>query len=231
MNMRLNPERLAKVILVALCAFVAALLAMMALSGGAKAQALPVVSVTANVQVLSPAVVKAKYLISLPKGVYAGSVVIENPPTGDKVLYLGQGSILMALRAHQYAALSRSDALAVVRTSQRHRLPGFIGNNLPFATKLSDDVNVLIVSKALSVSPGVGLAVAGVSSALHVLAPDIEAQIAAVQQVYDTDGLQALTALAPGQSVVVTVLFDKAAAFKGAPPPATFPVPVSASGK
>lgn len=180
-------------------------------------------SVNANIQILSPTAIKAKYLITLPKGISAASAVLEN--TTGKVIYVAQGSVLIALRSHGYAVLSSTDAQAVVMRAERHGFTGFVSQHLPFASKLLNDTNVLIVSKALKVSPGVGVVLGALSAVAATAAPDVAAQIAQLQQTYATDGLQSLVELSPGQSAVATVILDSPASVASVKPN-TFAVPV-----
>jgi len=164
------------------------------------------VQVDVNIQVLSQTVIQSKYRVKLPKGISAGSAVVENKSSGT--MYIGQGSIVKALRDKGYPALDRIDARAIIFSRQNSGPLGFIKNELPFAQKLMNDIEGLIVVKALGVSTGVGLAIAGTSALLNAVTPDILAQIQQFEQVYDADGLQSLLKLSPGDSAVGTVIFD-----------------------
>ncbi|HEX4138349.1 MAG TPA: hypothetical protein VHY84_27310 [Bryobacteraceae bacterium] len=181
------------------------------------------VAVNANVQILSAAAVKAKYGLALPKGMWAGSVVAENISSGAVVV--GQGTILKALRDQNYPALSRADAAAVILHASHAGVFGFIVNNAAFGSKLLNDLEGLVVSGALHVTPGVGVIIAGASTVAAKLSPDLVSQLQQFQQTYDADGLQNLLQLSPGQSAVGTVIFDSpGAGVKSIP--ASFSVPV-----
>lgn len=172
----------------------------------AYSQAVTTATVNVNVQILSSTVLQSKYRIKMPKGLTAGSVVAENLSNGT--MYIGQGSMVKALRDKGYAALGRTDAANIIIRAQGSGFLGFLKTNLPFADKLTDDVESLIVSGALKVTPGVGIAIAGGSALLNVLTPDILAQIQQFEQAYDADGIQNILALGPGQSAIGTVIFD-----------------------
>lgn len=163
-------------------------------------------TVNANVHILSANVIRAKYRLKMPKGLYAASVVAENPTGGSIVV--GQGSMLLALRNAGYPALSRQDAAAVIVQSQGTGFTGFLKTNLGFIDKLLGDLQGLIVSKALSVSSGVGIAIAGTTAIFDRITPDILAQIQQFEAAYDSDGIQSLVQLGPGQSAVATVILD-----------------------
>ena len=186
---------------------------------------LSVVSVNVNVQVLSDTALKAKYRIKLPKNITAVSAVAENWSNGTMIL--GQGNIVAGLRSKGYPALGRSDAASVILRAQSSGFAGWILTNLPFAQKLLNDTDNLIVSGALHVAPGVGIAIAGTSAVINALAPDIIAQIQQFEQAYDTDGLQNLYQLGSGQSVLGTIILDAPPKFVGTPGNSfTVPVPV-----
>lgn len=181
-------------------------------------------TINVNLQALSKTTVQAKYRIHLPKGVWAASVIAENTTGGT--LVVGQGSVLKALRDKGYPALSRTDAASVILRSQARGFPGFIANNLPFAQKLLNDTEGLIVVRAIGVTPWVGTAVAGTSALLNALTPDIVAQIERFEETYDSDGIQNLLQLGPGQSAVGTVIFDAPPAESLVLPSQSFSVPV-----
>ena len=170
------------------------------------AQTVSMSTANVNIQFDSATVIKAKYRIKLPKGVWAASVVAENDGAGT--MYIGQGSIIKALRDKGYPALGRTDAAAVILHAQSSGFSGFVVSNLPFVQKLMNDTEGLIVARALSVSPTTGIIVAGVSAALNIYTPDILAQIQQFEQTYDTDGLQNITQLGPGQSAIGTIILD-----------------------
>jgi hypothetical protein len=173
---------------------------------GLHAQTLSQSTVTANIIVLSSQAVKAKYNIKMPKGLYIGSVIAENDTQNSIVA--GQGSILLALRNHGYPALSRQDAAAVIVKSQGTGFIGFLHTNLGFVDRLLDDLQGLIVSKALSVSSTAGIIIAGTTAVFDRLTPDVLAQIQQFEATYDADGIQNLVQLGPGQSAVATVVID-----------------------
>jgi hypothetical protein len=133
-------------------------------------------------------------------------VIAENA-TGSSVV-LGQGSVLKALRDLGYPALSRTDAAAVIIHAEGTGIAGFIRNHSALASKLLGDTATLVVSGALHVSPGIGLGIAAASAIFNKLTPDILAQLQQFEVSYDSDGLQNLLQLAPGQSAVGTVIFD-----------------------
>jgi hypothetical protein len=187
------------------------------------AQILSQSTITANIQILSSKVIKAKYNLKLPKGLYAASVVAENPTTSSIVV--GQGSILLALRNQGYPVLSRQDAAAIIVKSQGTGFVGFLHTNLGFIDRLLDDLQGLIVSKALSVSSTAGIIIAGTTSVFDRLTPDIIAQIQQFEATYDADGIQNLAQLGPGQSAVATVIIDSPVMI-GVSKPTTFPVNV-----
>lgn len=170
------------------------------------AQTVGTTTVNVNVQILSGNVLKAKYRVKLPSGMIAGSVVAENLTSGT--MYIGQGSMVKALRDKGYPALGRTDAADIILRAQGTGFLGKLKTELPFAQKMVNDTQSLIVSGALHVAPGVGLAIAGGSALLNALAPDIVAQIQQFEQAYDTDGIQNILQLGPGQSAIGTVIFD-----------------------
>lgn len=190
---------------------------------GMNAQILSQSTITANVQVLTDKVIKAKYNLKLPKGLYAASVVAENATPNS--IIVGQGSILLALRDQGYPVLSRQDAAAIIVKSQGSGFIGFLHTNLGFIDKLLDDLQGLIVSKALNVSGVVGIAIAGTTTILDRITPDILNQIQQFEATYDADGLQNLAQLGPGQSAVATVILDSPVTINSSKP-STFPVNV-----
>lgn len=184
------------------------------------------VNIDFQVHYLSAEAINDKYGRKLPKSIFAGSVTGVN--NGTSTVTFGQGYVLQVLRANGYPALSQLDARAIVIKSQGSGLRGKWNRYSPVAVKILDDVEGLAVMKVIHLSPvaaGVLLTVDAIAKATQT---DISTILAQIYQTYDTDGIQPLMKLAPGDSIEGTLLFEGegAKAPTGKSPILTVAVPV-----
>lgn len=185
---------------------------------------LPTVDIDFQVHYLGADTVRAKYGRKLPKTIFAGSVTGTNKGASNVVF--GQGFVLQVLRSNGFLALSQQDAKAIVLKSQGTGLRALWGRYSPVAVKILDDLEGLEVLKVVNFSPVGGTALVTVDAIAKVVQPDISAVLAQIYQDYDADGIQSLMQLAPGGSLVGTLLFEGEGAKPAAANEATFSIQV-----
>jgi hypothetical protein len=164
------------------------------------------VNIDFQVHYLGADAIQAKYGRKLPKSLFAGSVTGVN--NGASTVTFGQGYVLQILRANGYPALSQLDARAIVLKSQGTGLRGEWNKYSPVAVKILDDVEGLAVLKVIHISPIAAGALLTIDAIAKAAQTDITTILADVYQTYDTDGIQPLMKLAPGDSIVGTLLFE-----------------------
>ena len=167
---------------------------------------LSTVDVDFQVHYLGPDTVMAKYGRKLPKTIFAGSVTGTN--RGGQNVVFGQGFVLQTLRAKGFLALSQQDAKAIVVKSQGTGVRALWGRFSPVAVKILDDIEQLQVLKVVSFGSAATTALVTADALAKVVQPDISAILAQIYQSYDADGIQSLMQLAPGGSLVGTLLFE-----------------------
>jgi hypothetical protein len=206
-------------------AFAAALRAQTtAASATITAVTLPTVDIDFQVHYLGPDTVRAKYGRKLPKTIFAGSVTGTNKGASNVVF--GQGFVLQVLRSNGFLALSQQDAKAIVLKSQGAGIRALWGRYSPVAVKILDDVEGLEVLKVINFSPVGATALVTADAIAKVVQPDISTVLAQIYQDYDADGIQSLMQLAPGGSLVGTLLFETDAAKPAAANEGTFSIQV-----
>jgi hypothetical protein len=173
---------------------------------GAQTAPLPTVDVDFQVHYLGPDTIQAKYGRKLPKTIFAGSVTGTNKGSANVVF--GQGYVLQVLRANGFLALSQQDAKEIVLKSQGAGVRALWSRYSPVAVKILDDINNLQVLKVINFGPAAATALVTADSLAKVVQPDIGAVLAQIYQTYDADGIQPLMQLAPGGSLVGTLLFE-----------------------
>jgi hypothetical protein len=186
--------------------------------------ALPTVDIDFQVHYLGTDTVQAKYGRKLPKTIFAGSVTGTNK--GATSVVFGQGFVLQVLRSNGFLALSQQDAKAIVLKSQGTGLHALWGRYSPVGVKILDDLEGLEVLKVVNFSPMGATALVTVDAIAKVVQPDISAVLAQIYQDYDADGLQSLMQLAPGGSLVGTLLFEMEGAKPVTANAATFTIQV-----
>jgi len=184
----------------------------------------PTVDVAFQVHYLGADTVRAKYGRKLPKTVFAGSVTGTNK--GATNVVFGQGYVLQVLRSNGFLALSQKDAKAVVLKSQGTGLRALWGRYSPVGVKILDDLEGLQALKVVNFSPVGATVLVTVDAIAKVVQPDISAVLAQIYQDYDADGVQSLMQLAPGGSLVGTLLFETEGAKPVAANEATFTIQV-----
>src|ERR1700683_2866643 len=184
------------------------ILAFLAFTAALAAQTaqLPTVDVDFQVHYLGADTVQAKYGRKLPKSVFAGSVTGTNKGTSNVVF--GQGYVLQVLRSNGFLALSQQDAKAIVLKSQGTGLRALWSRYSPVAVKVLDDLEGLQVLKVIAFSPAGATVLVTTDAIAKVVQPDISAVVSQIYQAYDADGIQPLMQLAPGASLVGTLLFE-----------------------
>lgn len=185
---------------------------------------LSTVDIDFQVHYLGADTVQAKYGRKLPKTIFAGSVTGTNKGASNVVF--GQGFVLQVLRSKGFLALSQQDAKAIVLKSQGTGIRALWGRYSPVAVKILDDIEGLEVLKVVNFGPVAATALVTVDAIAKVVQPDISAIIAQVYQDYDADGIQSLMQLAPGGSLVGTLLFEVEGAKPATANEATFSVQV-----
>lgn len=168
--------------------------------------ALASVDVDFQVHYLGSDTVLAKYGRRLPKTVFAGSVTGTNK--GNSNVVFGQGYVLQVLRSKGFLALSQQDARAIVLKSQGAGIRAIWGKYSGVAVKILDDIEGLQVLKVVNFGPTAATALVTADSIAKAVQPDVSALIQEVYQTYDADGIQPLMQLAPGGSLVGTLLFE-----------------------
>jgi hypothetical protein len=210
------------------------LIALLSLAAGLGAQtaatpvtttaALPTVNIDFQVHYLGADTVRAKYGRKLPKSIFAGSVTGTNK--GATNVIFGQGYVLQVLRSNGFLALSQQDSKAIVLKSQGTGLQALWGRYSPVGVKILDDLEGLEVLKVVNFSPIGATALVTVDAIAKVVQPDISAVLAQIYQDYDADGIQSLMQLAPGGSLVGTLLFETEGAKPATVNEATFTIQV-----
>jgi hypothetical protein len=185
---------------------------------------LPTVDVAFQVHYLGADTVRAKYGRKLPKTVFAGSVTGTN--RGATNVVFGQGYVLQVLRSNGFLALSQQDAKAVVLKSQGTGLRALWGRYSPVGVKILDDLEGLQALKVVNFSPVGATVLVTVDAIAKVVQPDVSAVLAQIYQDYDADGIQSLMQLAPGGSLVGTLLFETEGTKPVAANEATFTIQV-----
>ncbi|MGA2714203.1 MAG: hypothetical protein ABSG41_13940 [Bryobacteraceae bacterium] len=185
---------------------------------------LSTVDVDFQVHYLGADTVRAKYGRKLPKTVFAGSVTGTNK--GATNVVFGQGYVLQVLRSNGFLALSQQDAKAVVLKSQGTGVRALWGRYSPVGVKILDDFEGLVALKVVSFSPIVATTLVTVDAIAKVVQPDVSAVLAQIYQDYDADGIQSLMQLAPGGSLVGTLLFETEGAKPVTANEATFTIQV-----
>ena len=191
--------------------------------------ALPTVPMTFSVHYLGPDTVTAKYGHKLPKTIFAASVTGVNAGTAN--VTFGQGFVLQSLRAAGYPALSQQDAQSIVLQAQGLGIRGKWNKYSPIGVKICDDIVSLQVFKVIQLSPGAAGALVTGCAVAKATQADISTILADIYQTYATDGIQPLMQLAPGGSIVGTLLFESEGA-KAPPvtaPPIAVQVPIVAN--
>lgn len=163
-------------------------------------------SIDFSVHYLGPDVIRAKYGRKLPKTIFAGSVTGTNASSQN--VTFGQGFVLQQLRAKGFVALSQQDARALVLKAQSTGALGFWTRWSPVGVKILDDVESLQVLKVVTFGVPVASALATADALAKVVQPDVTQVLAQIYQNYETDGIQPLMQLAPGASIVGTLLFE-----------------------
>jgi hypothetical protein len=211
--------------LIALLSTAAALCAQAGAPSTASSTAsLPTVDVNFQVHYLGADTVRAKYGRKLPKTIFAGSVTGTNK--GATNVVFGQGYVLQVLRSNGFLALSQQDAKAIVLKSQGTGVRALWGRYSPVGVKILDDLEGLEVLKVVNFSPIGATVLVSVDAIAKVVQPDISAVLAQIYQDYDTDGIQSLMQLAPGGSLVGTLLFEMEGAKPVTANEATFTIQV-----
>lgn len=190
----------------------------------ATAAPLSTVDIDFQVHYLGADTVQAKYGRKLPKTIFAGSVTGTNKGASNVVF--GQGFVLQVLRSKGFLALSQQDAKAIVLKSQGTGIRALWGRYSPVAVKILDDLEGLEVLKVVNFSPAGATALVTVDAIAKVVQPDIGAVLAQIYQDYDADGIQSLMQLAPGGSLVGTLLFEVEGAKPATANEATFSIQV-----
>jgi hypothetical protein len=193
-------------------------------SATTSAAPLPTVDVDFQVHYLGADTVRAKYGRKLPATVFAGSVTGTNK--GATNVVFGQGYVLQVLRANGFLALSQQDAKAIVLKSQGTGVRALWGRYSPVAVKVLDDIEGLEVLKVINFTPIGATALVTVDAIAKVVQPDVSAVLAQIYQDYDADGIQSLMQLAPGGSLVGTLLFETEGAKPVTAKAATFTIQV-----
>lgn len=195
----------------------------------AQTSPLPAVDVDFQVHYLGPDTVLAKYGHKLPKTVFAGSVTGVNK--GSTNVVFGQGYVLQVLRSRGFLALSQQDARAIVLKSQGAGVRAVWNKYSPVAVKILDDIEGLQVMKVVNFGAPAATALVAADAIAKVVQPDLNAVLAQIYQDYDTDGIQTLMQLAPGGSLVGTLLFEAEGAKPGTATDATFTIQVPVLSK
>jgi hypothetical protein len=167
---------------------------------------LPTVDVDFQVHYLGAETIQAKYGRKLPKAVFAGSVTGTNK--GSSNVVFGQGYVLQVLRSNGFLALSQQDAKAIILKSQGSGVRALWSRYSPMVVKILDDIDNLQLLKVINFGPVAATAMVTADSIAKVVQPDIGAVLAQIYQTYDADGIQSLMQLAPGGSLVGTLLFE-----------------------
>lgn len=190
---------------------------------------LPTVDVDLQVHYLNADTVRAKYGRLLPKSIYAGSVTGTNKGASNVVF--GQGYVLQVLRSRGFPALSQQDARAIVLKSQGTGVRAVWNKFSPVGLKILDNIEALQVLKVVAFGTPAAAALVTADAVAKVVQPDLAAVLAQVYQDYDADGIQPLMQLAPGGSLVGTLLFETEGAKPAAGSDATITVAVPVLSK
>jgi hypothetical protein len=195
----------------------------------AQSASLETVAVDFQVHYLGADTVAAKYGRKLPKSIFAGSVTGTNKSNTN--VTFGQGYVLQVLRAQGYRALSQQDARAIVLKSQRAGLAGVWNRYSPAGVKILDDINNLQLFKVITLSPALAAGLATADAVAKATQTDLSTILADIYQTYETDGIQPLMQLAPGGSLVGTLLFEAEGAKPSTTNAQTFTIQIPVAGK
>lgn len=196
---------------------------------GAQTTPLPTVDVDFQVHYLNADTVRAKYGRKLPKSIYAGSVTGTNK--GASNIVFGQGYVLQVLRSNGFPALSQQDAKAIVLKSQGRGVRAVWNKYSPLGVQILDNIEALEVLKVVNFGAPAATALVAADAIAKAVQPDLAAVLAQVYQDYDADGIQTLMQLAPGGSLVGTLLFETEGAKPAAGSDATFTIAVPVLSK